>query len=113
MRKTATDIDILFDQGLSLGEWVKSLYPYNLEPLVKQTLLRFSPPEPPVYSAKTLQDVIFEMIELGLMCTHRSPTMRPSMLDVAHEMGWLKQYLSNPSTPNIEEASSSKDGASC
>ncbi|KAF9620585.1 hypothetical protein IFM89_013611 [Coptis chinensis] len=73
----------------------------------------FSPPEPPAYSTKTLQDVIFEMIELGLMCTHRSPTMRPSMLDVAHEMGWLKQYLSNPSTLNIEEASSSKDGASC
>ncbi|PIA45943.1 hypothetical protein AQUCO_01600294v1 [Aquilegia coerulea] len=89
--------DILFQEGSNLAEWVKSLYPNKLEPIAQQALLRFPPPGTPVYT-KIFQDVIYEMIELGLMCTQRSPSMRPSMLDVAHEMGWLKQYLSNPST---------------
>ncbi|KAF5197348.1 Leucine-rich receptor-like protein kinase family protein [Thalictrum thalictroides] len=90
--------DILFQEGFNLAEWVKSLFPNKLEPIAQQALLRFPPPCTPVYSTKIFQDVIYEIIELGLMCTQRSPSTRPNMLDVAHEMGWLKQYLSNPST---------------
>ena len=49
-------------------------------------------------------DVILEMIELGLMCTRFTPSTRPTMLDVAHEMGRLKDYLSNTfSSLPIEE----------
>ncbi|KAL5699037.1 hypothetical protein ACHQM5_029994 [Ranunculus cassubicifolius] len=97
--------DVLFHESLNLGEWVKSLYPYNLDPLVKETLVRFHPPVSLVYSEKTLQDVIYKMIELGLMCTHRTPSSRPSMLDVAHKLSWLKQYLHTSSTVPIGDVS--------
>ncbi|KAI9117419.1 hypothetical protein K1719_011585 [Acacia pycnantha] len=49
------------------------------------------------------QDVIMELVELGLICTQNNPAMRPSMLDVAQELGRLKDYLSNPSLHMIEE----------
>ncbi|KAF8392999.1 hypothetical protein HHK36_021240 [Tetracentron sinense] len=98
--------DVLFHQGSSLHEWVKSHYPYKLEPIVEQALLRSPPPDGPAYSRKIWGDAILELIELGLMCTQYTASTRPTMMDVAHEMGRLKQYLSNPSTLTIEEVSS-------
>jgi len=48
------------------------------------------------------------MIELGLMCTQYTPSTRPSMLDVAQEMGQLKEYLSiNPSSQLVDRRSNS------
>ncbi|KAJ4958058.1 hypothetical protein NE237_025169 [Protea cynaroides] len=95
--------DVLFHEGSSLHEWMKSQYPHKLEPIVKKALLRLAPSTAASYSGKIWRDVILELIELGLICTQYSPSTRPSMIDVAHEMGRLKQYLSNPSPRTIEE----------
>ncbi|KAG6739822.1 hypothetical protein POTOM_057437 [Populus tomentosa] len=88
--------DVLFHEGSSLHEWVKSHYPDKLQPIVDQAVLRCAPSVIPVPSNKVWSDVILELIELGLVCTQNNPSTRPSMLDVANEMGSLKQYLSNP-----------------
>lgn len=97
------------DAGSSLHEWVKSHYPHKLEPIVKQALLRCSPGSMPTNYDKIWCDVILELVELGLMCTQYNPSTRPTMLDVAIEMGRLKQYLANPASMLTGEASSKAD----
>ncbi|GLU10283.1 hypothetical protein SLE2022_271020 [Rubroshorea leprosula] len=96
--------DVLFDECASLHEWVKSHYPYRLEPIVEQALTRCSPTGMPACYDQIWRDVILELIELGLICTQYNPATRPTMIDVANEMGGLKQYLSTPSSMLIEEA---------
>ncbi|KAL5772963.1 hypothetical protein ACOSQ2_012887 [Xanthoceras sorbifolium] len=96
--------DVLFQDGSSLHEWVKRQYPYRLEPIVEQALDRCAPPHMPTYYNKIWRDVVLELIELGLLCTQYNPSTRPTMIDVAHEMGRLKQYLFDPSLL-IEEGS--------
>ncbi|KAI9117678.1 hypothetical protein K1719_011844 [Acacia pycnantha] len=96
--------DVLIHEGSSLHEWVKRQYPHKLEAIVKQALERYFPLSlPPLQHKRIWQDVIMELIELGLICTQNNPAMRPSMLDVALELGRLKDYLSNPSLHMIEE----------
>lgn len=96
--------DVLFHEGSSLHEWVKSHYPHKLEPIVEQAVLKFAPSALPACYNKIWSEVILELIELGLICTQNNPSTRPSMVDVANEMGKLKQYLSNPAYLLIEEA---------
>ncbi|CBI36558.3 unnamed protein product, partial [Vitis vinifera] len=96
--------DVLFHDGSSLHEWVKSQYPNKLEPIVEQALTRATPPATPVNCSRIWRDAILELIELGLICTQYIPATRPSMLDVANEMVRLKQYLCNHSSQMIEEA---------
>lgn len=89
--------DLLIHEASSLHEWVKSHYPYKLEPIVEEAIDRCSGSPSaamPMQYNKIRRDVILEMIELGLICTQYTPSTRPSMLDVAHEMGRLKEYLS-------------------
>ncbi|KAM7252614.1 hypothetical protein ACFE04_008123 [Oxalis oulophora] len=77
------------------------IYGYPLVPLVM-----CAPEESkPADFYELWRGIILELIELGLMCTQYNPLTRPSMVDVANEMGRLKQYLSNPSSLmlNIEE----------
>ncbi|GAV88804.1 Pkinase domain-containing protein/LRR_1 domain-containing protein/LRRNT_2 domain-containing protein/LRR_8 domain-containing protein, partial [Cephalotus follicularis] len=98
--------DALFPEGLSLHEWVKSHYPYRLAPIVEEALVRCAPSSIPAYNYDSIwHDVILELIELGIICTQYNPSTRPSMLDVAHEMGRLKQYISNPTSLLNEGAS--------
>jgi serine/threonine protein kinase len=96
--------DVLFHEGSSLHGWIKSHYPHNVKPIVDQAVLRFAPSGMPVYYNKIWSDVILELIELGLICTQNNPSTRPSMLEVANEMGSLKQYLSSPPPLLIDEA---------
>ncbi|KAJ9162935.1 hypothetical protein P3X46_022667 [Hevea brasiliensis] len=95
--------DVLFHEGSSLHEWVKSHYPRKLDLIVEEAKLRIAPSAMPAYCNKIWNDVIVELIELGLMCTQYNPSTRPTMLDVSYEMGRLKQYLSNPPSLLIEE----------
>ncbi|GAB4838124.1 hypothetical protein Ancab_027653 [Ancistrocladus abbreviatus] len=97
--------DALFHEGSSLHEWVKSHYPYKLEPIIEQALLRRTPRGITSTIDDIWRDVILELIELGLMCTQYSPSTRPTMLDVAHEMCRLRQYISNPFSLHSEEGS--------
>ncbi|KAG6430839.1 hypothetical protein SASPL_108912 [Salvia splendens] len=66
-------------------------------------LSRMAPRALTSHERKVWSDVVLELIELGLICTQYSPSARPSMLDVAHEITLLKHYVtSSPSTLLIE-----------
>ncbi|KAL0453965.1 UNVERIFIED_CONTAM: putative leucine-rich repeat receptor-like serine/threonine-protein kinase [Sesamum latifolium] len=97
--------DVLFQEGSSLHEWIKSRYPNKLEPIVEEAMVRYEPRALVPYNRKIWTDVILELIELGLICTQHNPPTRPTMLDVAHEISLLKQYLFTPSTLLIEQSS--------
>ncbi|KAK9697449.1 hypothetical protein RND81_08G038300 [Saponaria officinalis] len=99
--------DVLFEEGSSLHEWVKSHYPHNIEPIVEQALLRSAPHSVTSDEEKKVwHDVVLELIELGLMCTQYSASTRPTMLDVALEMEGLKQYISSPLSVLIDDVPS-------
>lgn len=101
--------DVLFDKGWSLAEWVKIHFPHRLKPIVEHALQRYTPSAMSAHNDKIWNDTILELIELGLLCTQYSPSTRPTMLDVAHELGHLKQFVSNPSSTLLEEASTKPD----
>ncbi|CAK9329758.1 unnamed protein product [Citrullus colocynthis] len=92
--------DHFFEQGAGLHEWVKSQYPHRLDPIIDDAMDRYcraaearrGGPRP---CKRLWREVIVEVIEIGQMCTQYSPTMRPSMVDVAQEMTRLKEYLSH------------------
>ena len=92
--------DVLIHEGSSLHEWVKRQYthPDRLGNMVEQALQRYSPSSVPSHHNKIRQDVVLELVELGLLCTQQNSSTRPSMLDVAQELGRLKDYLTNPNT---------------
>ncbi|XP_027368775.1 putative leucine-rich repeat receptor-like serine/threonine-protein kinase At2g24130 [Abrus precatorius] len=94
--------DVLIHEGLH--EWVKRQYaqPQKLENVVEQALRRCSPSGMPSHHNQMWKDVVLELIELGLLCTQQNPSTRPSMLDVAQEMGRLKDYLTSSTLPPIE-----------
>ncbi|KAK7329900.1 hypothetical protein VNO77_24082 [Canavalia gladiata] len=96
--------NVLIHEGSSLHEWVKRQYthPNKLESIVEQSLQRCSPCGMPSHHNKIWKDVILELIELGLLCTQQNPSTRPSMLDVAQEMGRLKDYLTTSTLPPTE-----------
>ncbi|CAN8284098.1 unnamed protein product [Cochlearia groenlandica] len=85
--------DVLVNEGSSLHEFIKSHYPNSLEGIIEQALMRWKPKGKPESCEKLWREIILEMIELGLVCTQYSPKTRPNMLDVAHEMALLKEYL--------------------
>ncbi|XP_057421056.1 putative leucine-rich repeat receptor-like serine/threonine-protein kinase At2g24130 [Lotus japonicus] len=101
--------DVLIHEGSCLREWVKRQYPQpeKLENIVEQALQRCTPSGVPSYHNKIWKQVILELIELGLLCTMQDPSTRPSMADVAQEMGRLKDYLSN--TLSSEDTSVEKE----
>ncbi|KAK9947312.1 hypothetical protein M0R45_002943 [Rubus argutus] len=96
-----TDVD--FHKGSSLPEWIKTQYPRRLDPIVQQAVERCAPASMPKQYNKIWQDVVLELIEIGLMCTQHNPSLRPSMQDVAHEMSQVKEYISNPSSALLIE----------
>ncbi|XP_058113169.1 putative leucine-rich repeat receptor-like serine/threonine-protein kinase At2g24130 [Magnolia sinica] len=85
--------DVIFQSGSSMHAWVKSHYPHKLDSIIEQALQQAAPSDGTCDSRKVWREVIMELIELGLICTQRSPSARPTMIDVAHEMGQLKEYL--------------------
>ncbi|PNY12408.1 leucine-rich repeat receptor-like serine threonine-protein kinase at2g24130-like protein [Trifolium pratense] len=89
--------DVLIHEGFSLHDWVKRQYtqPDKLKTIVEEALQRCSLSCVPSHDTKVLEDVMLELIELGILCTQQNPSTRPTMLDVAQEMGRLKDYLTN------------------
>ncbi|CAI8611326.1 unnamed protein product [Vicia faba] len=89
--------DVLIHEGSSLHDWVKRQYtqPHKLESIVEQALQRFSLSCVSSHRNKIWEDVMLELIELGLLCTQQNPSTRPTMLDVAQEMGRLKDHINN------------------
>ncbi|GMN63660.1 hypothetical protein TIFTF001_032734 [Ficus carica] len=70
---------------------------------VEQAIEKYTPAAMPKHYYKISANAIMELIELGLLCTQYNPATRPSMQDVALEMGRLKEFLSNPSAVLLEE----------
>nr|XP_004242993.1 putative leucine-rich repeat receptor-like serine/threonine-protein kinase At2g24130 [Solanum lycopersicum] len=92
--------DVLFQQGSSLHEWVKSQYSHKLEAMIDEVLQRCRIVQ---RDSNIWHDIVLELIELGLMCTQYNPSTRPTMLDVALEIGRLKQYVSTSSNSVTED----------
>lgn len=92
--------DVLFQQGSSLHEWVKSQYSHKLEAMIDEALQRCTTVQ---RDSNLWHDIVLELIELGLMCTQYNPSTRPTMLDVALEIGRLKQYVSSSSNSVTED----------
>ncbi|KAL8493059.1 hypothetical protein ACS0TY_024320 [Phlomoides rotata] len=95
--------DVLFQEGSSMHEWVKSRYPNKLGPIVDEAIARARPCDVDSFDRKVWCDVVLELIELGLICTQYSPSTRPTMLDVAHEVSTLKQYICTSSSSFLTE----------
>ncbi|KAJ8437328.1 hypothetical protein Cgig2_015059 [Carnegiea gigantea] len=94
-RKRPTEV--LFEEGSSLHELVKSHYPQNLG-LIMETALSRAPSQRAIDDEKAVEwrNVVVELIELGLMCTQYAASTRPTMLDAAQGMQRLKRYISCP-----------------
>ncbi|KAL6012198.1 hypothetical protein ACLOJK_002676 [Asimina triloba] len=91
--------DVIFQAGSSMHDWVKSQYPHKLDPIVEHALQRadgmtHDDAHADASKLNVWRAVILELVELGLICTQYSPSARPTMRDVAGEMGLLKDYLS-------------------
>ncbi|CAM0951424.1 unnamed protein product [Alopecurus aequalis] len=89
-RKKPTDD--MFEAGLSLHKWVKSHYHGQADVVVDQALASMVLDQTP--EVRRMWDVaISELLELGILCTHESASMRPTMIDAAGDLDRLKRYL--------------------
>ncbi|KAL3511995.1 hypothetical protein ACH5RR_024712 [Cinchona calisaya] len=94
-RKRPTDD--MFAGGLGLHRYVKTHYHTQIEKIVDSSLIRALKDEAPEVK-KMWEAAIGELIELGILCTQDSPSMRPTMLDAADDLDRLKKYLSGDTT---------------
>ncbi|KAF3792180.1 putative leucine-rich repeat receptor-like serine/threonine-protein kinase [Nymphaea thermarum] len=86
--------DVMFQEGLTLQDWVREHYSAEMEPFAKD----FFAVAPPTKdsgdgTAEAWWHTTMELVELGLMCTETSPSKRPTMIHVADELGRLKEFL--------------------
>uniref|UniRef100_A0ACD5Y9E6 Uncharacterized protein n=1 Tax=Avena sativa TaxID=4498 RepID=A0ACD5Y9E6_AVESA len=89
-RKKPTDD--MFEAGLSLHKWVKNHYHGRADVVVDQVLACMVQDQTP--EVRRMWDVaIGELLELGILCTHESASMRPTMMDAADDLDRLKRYL--------------------
>lgn len=94
-RKRPTDE--MFVGGLSLHSYVRNHFHSQAESVVDRTLLRALRDQSD--EVKRMWGVaIGELIELGILCTQESPSMRPTMLDCADDLDLLKSYLTGDTT---------------
>lgn len=89
--------DDTFVEGLNLHKWVKVHYHGRAEMVIDSSLLRASRDQSPEVQ-KMWEVAIAELIELGILCTQESPSMRPTMLDAADDLDRLKRYLNGDAT---------------
>ncbi|XP_062230000.1 putative leucine-rich repeat receptor-like serine/threonine-protein kinase At2g24130 [Phragmites australis] len=83
--------DVIFHEGLTLHDWIKRHYPYDVGAIVARSWLTDAAAA--VADERIMADVMVELIDLGLVCTQHSPTARPTMVEVCHEIALLKENL--------------------
>jgi hypothetical protein len=83
--------DVIFQEGLTLHDWVKRHYPHDVGEVVAQSWLTDAATA--VADERLMADVMVELIDLGLECTQHSPSARPTMVEVCHEITLLKEDL--------------------
>ncbi|CAN6450118.1 unnamed protein product [Victoria cruziana] len=86
--------DVMFREGLTLQDWVREHCSEEMEPFAED----FFAVAPPTKdrgdcTAEAWWHTTMELVELGLMCTQTSPSMRPTMIHVADELGRLKEFI--------------------
>uniref|UniRef100_A0A0D9WMQ4 non-specific serine/threonine protein kinase n=1 Tax=Leersia perrieri TaxID=77586 RepID=A0A0D9WMQ4_9ORYZ len=83
--------DVIFHEGLTLHDWVRRHYPHDVAAVVAHAPWRAAA------ELSADDDVappfVVELIELGLVCTQHSPSLRPNMVDVCHEITLLMDDL--------------------
>ncbi|KAI3455218.1 hypothetical protein Pfo_011881 [Paulownia fortunei] len=100
-RKRPTDD--MFVGGLSLPKYVKNHYHMQMENAVDHSLFRALRDQTP--EVRRMWEVaIGELIELGIVCTQESPSMRPTMLDCADDLDRLKRYLTGDATATFSSS---------
>nr|GEU32376.1 putative leucine-rich repeat receptor-like serine/threonine-protein kinase At2g24130 [Tanacetum cinerariifolium] len=87
----------MFTEGLSIHTWVKTHYHRHMEHVVDSTLVRTTRDQ--LLDVKKMWEVaIWELLEMGILCTQELPSSRPTMLDVAGDLDRLKRYLAGDTT---------------
>jgi len=81
--------DVIFQEGLTLHDWVRGHYPHDVGAVLAHAPWRARAPA----AAAAAEVAVVELIELGLVCTQHSPVLRPTMADVCHEITLLKEDL--------------------
>ena len=90
----------MFDEDLSLINWVKRHYGSRLVNIVDSSLVKNIREQS--HEVKRVWEVaIMEMIELGLLCTQEAPASRPTMISVADDLNKLKDYLGGDTTATL------------
>ncbi|KAL6861906.1 hypothetical protein ACP4OV_017606 [Aristida adscensionis] len=89
--------DVIFQEGLTLHDWVKRHYPHDVDAIVARSWLTDAASAVAAAAAaadeRLTAEVMFELIDLGLACTQHSPSARPTMVEVCHEITLLKEDL--------------------
>ncbi|CAN6214760.1 unnamed protein product [Urochloa humidicola] len=80
--------DVIFQEGLTLHDWVRQHYPNDVAAVLAHAPWRERP-----LPAAASEVAVVELIELGLVCTQHSPSLRPTMADVCHEITLLREDL--------------------
>ncbi|XP_020591158.1 putative leucine-rich repeat receptor-like serine/threonine-protein kinase At2g24130 isoform X2 [Phalaenopsis equestris] len=99
-RKRPTD-DI-FTEGLILPKWVRNHFPTQQEKIISSTIMQELQNQS--QEKRNMWEVaIKELIEQGILCTQETPSMRPTMIDVADDLERLKGYLGDVSSSTDAE----------
>ncbi|XP_040380808.1 putative leucine-rich repeat receptor-like serine/threonine-protein kinase At2g24130 [Oryza brachyantha] len=85
--------DVIFHEGLTLHDWVRRHYPHDVAAVVARSWLTDAAAVDGAAAAVGYDDVVAELIDLGLACTQHSPPARPTMVEVCHEVALLKEDL--------------------
>nr|CAB3469593.1 unnamed protein product [Digitaria exilis] len=83
--------DVIFQEGLTLHDWVKRHYPHDVGEVVAQSWLTDAASA--VADERLWNDFMVELIDLGLECTQHLPSARPTMVEVCHGIALLKEDL--------------------
>ncbi|KAM0843122.1 hypothetical protein ACQ4PT_057920 [Festuca glaucescens] len=83
--------DVLFQEGLTLHDWVRQHHPHDITAIIAQSWLAAVDA---VLSAVQAGHVVVELIDLGVACTQSSPLVRPTTVEVCHAIALIKDLSS-------------------
>ncbi|XP_073359140.1 uncharacterized protein [Aegilops tauschii subsp. strangulata] len=89
-RKRPTDV--LFQEGLTLHGWVRRHHPHDLTAIIARPWLAATDA---MLSVAQANNVVIELMDLGIACTQHSPPARPTMVDVCRAIALLKDSSSS------------------
>ena len=89
--------DEMFKAGLSLHKWVKSHFHGRVDMVIDTSMASATKDQSPEV-IRMWEVAIAELIELGLLCTQKSSSTRPSMIATADDLDCLKRYLAGDTT---------------